>query len=67
MLRLETERIWKQVDDGYNGHKFVIIILLLKETRIATCGDTQAHARVLHFYTKTHARNSRLSCSWFVL
>ena len=26
-----------------NGRKFVIIILLQKETRVATCGDTQAH------------------------
>ena len=43
MLRLATERIWKHVDDG-NGFKFVIIMLLQKETRVATCGDMQAHA-----------------------
>ena len=41
MLRLATERIWKHVDDC-NGRKFVIIILLQKETCVATCGDTQA-------------------------
>ena len=51
MLRLATERIWKHVDDGI-GRKFVIIILLQKETCVATCGDTQAHAFCI--FTRKH-------------
>ena len=61
MLRLVTERIWKHVDDG-NGRKFLTIILLQKETHVATCGDKQAHA---FLHENTH--KFRLSCSWFVL
>ena len=37
-----------------NGHKFVIIILLQKETRVATCGDTQAHASCV--FTRKHTQ-----------
>ena len=49
-----------------NGRKFVIIILLQNETRVATCGDTQAeHTRFAFLHENT--RKSRLSCSWFVL
>ena len=35
-----------------NGRKFVIIILLQKETRVATCGDMQAHA--FSVFTRKH-------------
>ena len=51
MLRLATER--KHVDDG-NGRKFVIIILLQKETHVATCGDTQTHAFCI--FTRKHTQ-----------
>ena len=53
MLRLATGRIWKHVDDG-NGRKFVIIILLQKETRVATCGDKQTDAFCI--FTRKHTQ-----------
>ena len=34
-----------------NGRQFVIIILLQKETRVATCGNSQAHT-FLHDNTR---------------
>ena len=37
-----------------NGRKFVIIILLQKETRVAMCGDTQAH--VFCVFTRKHTQ-----------
>ena len=52
-----TDRSIKSMD---NGHKFLIIILLQRETRVAACG-TRKRTRS-HNYTCV----SRLSCSWFV-
>ena len=44
--------------------KFVIIILLQKEMRVATCDDMQAH--MFFAFSHKNARRSHLSCSWFV-
>ena len=37
-----------------NGRKFVIIILLQKETCVATCGDTQRQAFCVFTQKHTH-------------